>query len=67
MTFFFPKIIFAKTHYNIYNNKLFIIIKDFKIWKHYLKGYKYEVFKFTNYNNLQQFINIKNLSYKVVY
>lgn len=44
--------IFAKFQYKTYDQKLLAIIKAFKTWRHSLKGYKYEVFVFTDYNNL---------------
>ncbi len=50
--FFSQKMISAKTWYEIHNGKLLFIINVFKTWKHYLKGYKYEVFVLTDYNNL---------------
>ena len=55
--------IFAKIRYKTYKGKLLAIIKVFKTWKHYLKGYKYEVFILTDYNNFQYFIDIKILSF----
>ena len=55
-----------KTWYKTHNGKLLAIEKDFKIWKHYLNGYKYEFFVLTDHNNFQQFIDIKNLSSRLV-
>ena len=54
----------AETWYKTHNNKLLAIIKVFKILGHYLKNCKYKVFIQINYNNLQRFIDIKNLSSK---
>ena len=57
----------AKTQYKTYNGKLLAIVEAFKTWRHYLKGCKYEVFIFTDYNNLCQFMDTKSLSSRQVY
>ena len=67
VAFFAQKIIPAETWYKIYNQELLAIIKAFKTWCHYLEDYKYKVFIFTDYNNLCQFMDIKNLSSCQVY
>ena len=41
----------AKTWYETHNGELLAIVKIFKTWKHYLKGYKYKVLILTDYNN----------------
>lgn len=64
MTFFSKKMIFIEIWYEIYNLELLAIIDTFKILHHYLEGYKYKVFIFTNYNNLQKFIDNKSLGTK---
>ena len=66
MAFFSQKMIPTKTQYEIHDSELLAIIEVFKIWKHYLKDYKYEVFVFTEYNNLQRFMDKKNLSSRQV-
>ena len=38
--------------YKTHNQKLLTIIETFKIWRHYLESCKYEVFVFTDNNNL---------------
>ncbi len=53
-----PTEIWYKTH----NQKLLAIVEAFKTWRHYLEGCKYEVFVFTDHNNLQQFMDTKSLS-----
>ena len=53
----------AGTRYKTHNAKLLAIVKAFKTYCHYLEGCKYKVFVLTNYNNLQRFIDIKNLSF----
>ena len=55
--------IIAKTWYKTHNNELLIIVESFKIWRRYLKSYKYKVFILTDYNNPQQFIDIKSLNF----
>ncbi len=52
----------AKTQYETYNRELLAIVEAFKTWKHYLEGCKHKVLMLTDYNNLQHFINTKNLS-----
>ncbi len=59
--------ILAETWYKIHNGKLLAIVKIFKTWKHYLEGCKYEVVILIDYNNLQRFLDIKNLSSRQVY
>ena len=62
IAYFFRKMIFAETKYKTYNAELLAIIEAFKIWRHYLKSCKHEVFILTNHNNPRQFIDTKNLS-----
>ena len=64
MIFFFQKIIVIGTQYKTHNNKLLAIIKVFKTWNYYLEGYKYGIFIFINYKNLEHFIDTKNLSFR---
>ena len=59
--------ILAENRYETHNNKLLAIVKAFKTWRHYLEGYKHEIFAFTDPNNLRCFMNTKNLSSKQVY
>ncbi len=58
---FFQKIISAKIYYKTHNQKLLTIVEAFKTWYHYLEDCKYEIFVFTNHNNLCQFMNTKKL------
>ena len=39
VNFFSQKIILAKIRYKIYNGELLAIIKTFKTWRYYLKGF----------------------------
>ncbi len=62
VAFFSQKMILTETWYKTYNQKLLAIVEAFKTWHYYLKGYKYDVLILTDYNNLCQFMNTKNLS-----
>lgn len=42
----------AETRYETHNSELLVIVKVFKMWKHYLEGYKYKVLVLTDLNNL---------------
>ena len=64
MVFFFQKMIPTDTRYETYNAKLLAIVEAFKTWNYYLEGCKYKVFLLRNYNNLHQFMDIKNLSFR---
>lgn len=68
ITFFLKKMILTKICYKIFNYELLGIVKVFKTLCHYLKGYKYKVFVFTDHNNICWFIDsIKNLRSDQVY
>ena len=60
--YFSFKMILAKTRYKTYDGELLAIVEAFKIWWHYLEGGKHKVFVLTDYNNLQQFMDIRRLS-----
>ncbi len=66
ITFFSWKIIPAETRYKNHDQELLAIVKAFKIWRHYLEGYKYEVFVLTDHNNLWQFMDTRSLSSRQV-
>ena len=66
IVFFCKKMIPAKTRYETYDKKRSVIIKVFKHWKHYLKGCKPQVLMLTDHNNLQRFMDTKNLGFKQV-
>lgn len=53
----------ARTRYKTYDQELLVIIEAFKIQRYYLKGYKYKVLVFTDYNNIYQFMKTKSLSF----
>lgn len=66
VTFFSRKMITAQTRYKTHIRKLSAIIKPFKSWHYYLKGYKYKIRVLTNHNNLCRFIDTKNLSSRLI-
>lgn len=49
VAYFSKKMILAETWYEIYDGELLAIVK---LFKHYLKDYKYEVFIFIDHHNL---------------
>ncbi len=38
--------------YETHDRELIAIVKMFKTWKYYLEGYKHEVLRLTDHNNL---------------
>ena len=64
VTFFSKNMILAETWYETHDSKLLIFLEVFKTWKHYLEGYKHEFLMLTDQNNLQRFIDTKNLSFR---
>ncbi len=56
--------ILTETQYKTHDGELLAIVEAFKTWRHYLKGCKHEVLVFTDYNNLQHFMDMKNLSFR---
>ena len=54
----------AETCYKTHNAELLAIIEAFKNWRHYLESCQYKVLVLTNHNNLRQFIDTKNLSFR---
>ncbi len=56
----------AETRYETHDGKLLAIVEAFKTWRHYLESCKYEVLVLTDYNNLQRFMDTKNLSSRQV-
>ena len=67
VVFFSSKMILTEIWYETYVKKLLAIVKAFKTWRHYLENCKHKVFMLTDYNNLQRFMDIKNLSSKQVW
>ncbi len=56
----------TETWYETHDGELLAIVEAFKAWRHYLEGCKHEVLVLTNHNNLQRFMNTKNLSSRQV-
>ncbi len=53
----------AKTWYKTHDGELLAIIEVFKTWRHYLEGCKHKILMLTDHNNLQHFMDTKNLSF----
>ena len=66
VAFFSRKMIPAETRYETHDQELLAIVETFKTWRHYLEGCKYEVFVFTDHNNLRRFMDTKSLSSRQV-
>ncbi len=62
LAFFSKKMISAKTWYETYDGELLAIIEAFKTCRYYLEGCKHEVLVLIDHNNLQHFMDTKNLS-----
>ena len=59
--------ILAETRYETHNCEFLAINNAFKIWRHYLEGFQYEVLVLIDHNNICQFIDMKNLSSRLVF
>ncbi len=66
VAFCFKNMIPAETRYETYDGELLAIVEAFKTWRHYFTSCKYEVLMLTDYNNLQRFMDTKNLSSRQV-
>ena len=66
VAFFSKKMILAETRYETYDGELMAIVEPFKTWRYYLDGCKHAVLMLTNHNNLQRFMDTKNLSFRQV-
>ena len=67
IVFFLKKMIPIEIQYKTYNSKHLVIVKAFKIWRHYLKSCKHKILVFIKYNNFYHFMDIKSLSFRQVY
>ncbi len=56
----------TETWYKTHDRELLAIIEVFKIWKHSLEDCKHKVLVLTDHNNLQHFMDTKNLSSRQV-
>ncbi len=61
-TFFLKKFLRVELNYKIYNKELLAIVQAIEENHHYLKGVKYQVIVYSNYQNLIYFTIIKDLS-----
>ncbi len=52
----------VEKNYEIYNQKLLIIVAMFKHWWHYVKDNYYTVKVLTDHNNLKNFMNVQELN-----
>ena len=62
--FFFKKLKFIKSNYDIHDLKLLIIVWVFKHWKHYLKNNFHLIWVLTDHENLWYFFMTKKLNQK---
>ena len=67
MAYFLRKMISSETRHKTHNEEFLAIVEAFKTWKHYLEICKHEVLVLTDYNNLRQFMDTKNLSSRQVW
>ena len=58
--------IFAEQNYEIFDQKLLIIVVAFKQWKHYLKNNLYSIEMLSDHNNLKELMTKKKLNFKQV-
>jgi hypothetical protein len=62
VAFFSRKMIFAEMNYETHDQKLLIIVKCVKHWRHYLKKNYHTMKVFIDHNNLKDFMNVKTLN-----
>ena len=62
VAFWLRKMISVKQWYETHDQELLAIVMVFKQWRHYLKSNTHSVEVLTDYNNLQDFINVKSLN-----
>ena len=67
MTYYFQKMIPAKTQYKTHNGEVLAIVEAFKTWQHYLKSCKHEMLVLKNHNNICRFMEMKSLSSRQVW
>ena len=66
IAFWFRMIINVERNYEIYDQKLLIIVAMFKHWWHYVKDNYHTVEVLTDHNNLKNFMNIQKLNKRQV-
>jgi hypothetical protein len=62
VAFYSKKMSSAEMNYDIHDKELLTVITAFQKWKIYLKGIKYQVKVFTDYQNLIYFLTTKELN-----
>ena len=62
VVFWLRKLNSVKTCYETHDQELLTIMKVFKHWQHYLKNSHYFIKMLINHNNLQRFMNVKQLN-----
>ncbi len=66
IAFWFRMMINVERNYEIYNQKLLVIIAMFKHWQHYVKDSYHTVEVLTDHNNLKNFMNVQKLNERQV-
>jgi hypothetical protein len=62
VAFYSKKMFSAEMNYDIYDKELLAVITAFQEWKIYLKGAKYQIKVFTDYQNFIYFFTMKKLN-----
>ncbi|KAG5723599.1 hypothetical protein E4T56_gene18161 [Termitomyces sp. T112] len=62
VTFYTRSMIPAELNYDIYDKELLAIVKAFRQWRAYLKGFPHHIQVYSDHNNLQYFTTMKQLS-----
>ena len=59
-TIWFNKMIPVEKKYEIYNQKIFAFVSNFKYWRHYFEKKTHLIEMLTDHNNFKYFINVPN-------
>ena len=51
----------VERNYDVHNKEMLSIMRALEVWQHYLEGAKHKFEIWTNYHNLQYFMEAKNL------
>ena len=62
IVFYSRKMIFVEIKYSTHDQKLLVIVKNFKQWRHYLKSNQFTITMMSNHNNLKYFMFITSLN-----
>ena len=66
VAFFLQKTNLTEIRYETHDSKFLAIAEVFKTWRRYLEGFQHKILMLIDYNNLCQFIDIKNPSSRQV-